>query len=141
NWPALNRGARLNATGIWRGENVSLELETPSPLLLVAGSNTQVNLKVKSPLLEGSFEGAANLAANTYLDGKASFSSTSLRRTLEWLRIENAPASTVGAMAISSTIMGDAARLRLENVTVTLGATTGRGVLDIALVEGMPAIA
>lgn len=141
NWPALNRGARLNATGIWRGEHVSLELETPSPLLLVAGSNTQVNLKVKSPLLEGSFEGAANLAANTYLDGKASFASTSLRRTLEWLRIENAPASTVGAMAISSTIKGDAARLRLENVTVTLGANTGRGVLDIALVEGMPAIA
>src|SRR5690606_10062691 len=116
NWPALNRGARLNATGIWRGENVSLELETPSPLLLVAGSNTQVNLKVKSPLLEGGFEGTANLAANTYLDGEASFSSTSLRRTLEWLRIENAPASAVGAMSIASTVKGDLARLRLENV-------------------------
>lgn len=141
NWPALNRGARLSATGIWRGENVSLELETPSPLLLVAGSNTQLNAKVKSALLEGSFEGTVNLAADTYLDGKASFSSASLRRTLEWLRVKNAPAAAVGAMSIASTVKGDASRLRLENASLTLGTTTGRGVLDLSFIDRRPAVA
>lgn len=139
-WPALDRGARLNATGIWRGENVSLEASAPSPLLLAAGANAPLKVAVKSPLLEASFDGSASLSPGLYLDGQASLSSPSLKRMLEWSRTPISPGAAVGAMSIAGRVQGDASRLRLDSVALTLGGNTGRGVLDLSLAEPRPAI-
>ena len=139
-WPALNRGARFNATGIWRGENVTVEMTSPSPLLLTAGANTQLKATVKSALLEASFDGTVSVLSGFYLDGQASVSSPSFRRTLEWSRTSIAPGAAVGALSIAGRVQGDASRLRLDSVALTLGGNTGRGVLDLSLTDLKPAI-
>lgn len=139
-WPALNRGARLTATGIWRGENIAVEMSTPSPLLLAAGATTPVKASLKSPLLEASFDGVVALSGDNYLDGQASLASPSLRRTLEWARTQIAPGAAVGAVSIASRVQGSANRLRLDSVALSLGGNAGRGVLDLSVSDAVPAI-
>jgi AsmA protein len=75
-----------------------------------------------------------------YLDGQASIASPSLRRTLEWSRTPVSPAAAVGATSITARVQGGANRVRLENAALTLGGSTGRGVLDLSLTESKPAI-
>lgn len=138
-WPALNKGAQFNATGIWRGENVAVDVTTSSPLLLSAGANVTLNASLKSALLTASFEGTVNLS-EFYLDGQASLSSPSLGRMLEWSRVPIAPGAAVGAMSVASSIQGDASRLRLDSATLTFGEATGRGVIDLSFAGPVPAL-
>lgn len=138
-WPSLDRAARLNATGIWRGEHITVEANT-QPLLLIAGGNASFKATLKSTLLEASFDGVTNLAGEAFFDGQASLASPSLRRMLEWSRTDIAAGAAIGAMSIGSRIQGTAQRLRLDTVNLNLGGNSGRGVLDVAFSETRPAI-
>lgn len=139
-WPALNRPARIIATGIWRGENVSADVSVGSPLLLMAGGNSQITTSLKSTLFEASFEGSASLTGDAFFDGGASLASPSLRRMLEWAKTPIAPGAAIGAISVSSAVQGNAKRLRLDSVTLTLGGNSGRGVVDLSFAEPVPAI-
>jgi AsmA protein len=139
-WPSLNRTARVTASGIWRGENVSVEVSAAAPLLLMAGGQSAVGASLKSTLVEASFEGAASFAGDGYFDGPAKLASPSIRRMLEWSRIRIAPGAAIGTMALSARLQGNARRLRLDQTAVTLGDNTGRGVLDLAFSDPVPAI-
>lgn len=138
-WPSLNRPGSINATGIWRGENVTVEAEA-QPLLLFAGASTPVKARLKSSLLEASFNGVTNLYGDAYFDGQATFNSPSLRRTLEWSKTDIAPGAAIGAISLEARIQGTAQRLRLDSVNLNLGGNSGRGVLEIAFADAMPAI-
>ncbi len=139
-WPSLNRGARLVATGIWRGENVAVEASATSPLLLMAGGSTTVKASLKATLVEASFEGVANLSGDAYFEGPATLSSPSIRRMLEWSRTQIAPGAAIGAMSVTSRVQGNAKRLRLDQTVLTLGGNTGRGVLDLSFADPVPAM-
>lgn len=139
-WPSLNRTARLVANGVWRGENVAVELSAALPLMLLAGGGSGINATLKSALVEASFEGTANLSGDGYVDGLAKISSPSIRRTLEWSGARIAPGAAIGAMSVSSHLQGNARRLQLDQTVLTLGVSTGRGVLDLSLADPVPAI-
>lgn len=139
-WPSLNRTARLSANGIWHGEGVAIEASAAAPLLLMAGGGSTVGISLKSELLEASFEGTANFAGDTYFGGTAKISSPSIRRLLEWSGTRIVPGEAIGAMSLASQIQGNARRLQLDQTTLTLGGSTGRGVLDLSFADPVPAI-
>lgn len=139
-WPSLNRAAELSASGIWRGENVTLEASSAQPLLLMAGGNTATKLNVTSNLVNASFDGSASLAPEPFLDGTISMSSPSLRRMLEWSQTEISPGAAVGEASLSAHVTGGASRLKFENVQLALGGSTGVGVLEASYAEGNPAL-
>ncbi len=139
-WPSLNRSARVVATGIWRGENVAIDVSANSLLLLMAGGGSAVNASLKSALVEASFEGTANLAGDAYFDGAAKLASPSIRRMLEWSRTQIAPGAAIGAMTLASRIQGNAKRLQFDQTALTLGGNAGRGVLDLSFSDAVPAI-
>ena len=139
-WPALNRPASLAASGIWRGENFSVEASSSQLLVLLAGEAAPVKGTWRSTLLEASFEGVADIADDAFYDGQASLSSPALQRALEWWKIPISPGSAIGAMSISSTLQGSEQRLRLNSVALSLDGNAGRGVLEVALSEPVPAI-
>lgn len=139
-WPSLNRPARLVANGVWREEEVAVDFSVASPLILFAGGGSPINATLKSALLDASFEGTANFSGEAYFDGPAKFSSSSILDLLEWSQADIRPAAAIGAMSVTSHIQGNARRLRLDNTTLTLGANTGRGVLDLSFAEPVPAI-
>lgn len=140
-WPALNRPASLTATGIWRGENFSVEASSSQPLFLLSGGQAPVKAAWRSSLLDASFEGTADIDDDTsYFDGQASLASPSLQRALEWWKVPIMPGSAIGAVSIASPLQGSAQRLRLTAVTLTLDGSAGRGVLETSLTDSIPAI-
>lgn len=139
-WPSLNRPASLTATGIWRGENISVEGSSIQPLMLLAGGNAAVQGSLKSTLLSGSFAGIANFAGDAFFDGQASLSSPSLRRMLEWSETPIGPGRAIGATSITARVQGTAKRLKLDAVELSLGDDIGRGVLDLAIANALPSI-
>lgn len=139
-WPSLNRPASLTATGIWRGENISVEGSSAHPLMLLAGGNAKVQGSLKSALLTASFSGLANFAGDAFFDGQAKLSSPSLRRLLEWSRTSIGPGRAIGAVSIASRVQGTARRLKLDGVELALGGDVGNGVLDLAFNQSLPSI-
>lgn len=138
-WPSLNRPGRLTATGIWRGEHINVEA-SGQPLILLAGGSTPIKASLKSSLLDLSFDGTANLYGDAHFDGQLAFSSSSVRRALEWSKTDIAPGAAIGAIGLESRLQGSAKRLRLDAVDLNLGGNAGKGVLDISFAEALPTI-
>lgn len=140
-WPALNRPVNLSATGIWRGENFTVEGSSQNPLVLIAGGNAPTGFSLRSPLLNGNFNGVANLSANSFFEGTGSLSSPSLRRMLEWSRTDIAPGAAIGSISIAGRLTGNASRFKIENAELNIGGNVGKGVLDVGFGAGVPSIA
>lgn len=140
-WPALHRPASLTATGIWRGENFSVEASSGQPLFLLSGGQASVKANWHSNLVDASFEGTADIDDDaSYFDGQASLASPSLQRALEWWKVPITPGPAIGAVSIASPLQGSAQRLKLTAVTLTLDGSAGRGVLEASLADPVPAI-
>jgi len=138
NWTALDRGGTLAATGIWRGESVTLDMTMARPLVLFAGGTAPLSLSVKAAPASLTFEGSANLSRDTYFEGPLSFSTPSLRRMLDWSTVEAAPGPTLGSVAIKATVTGNSQRMRFAEADVTLNGNPGMGVLDLSFAETVP---
>lgn len=137
-WAALNSAGQFSATGIWRGESVSIDLASAKPLLLFAGGTAPLSVSFKSAPAAFSFEGVASLAQNAYLDGSAKFSAPSLRRVLEWSQAGIAPGAPTGPVAVSSKITAGTNRVKVENAEIALNNNPGMGVLDFSFVDARP---
>jgi AsmA protein len=139
-WAALNRAASLTATGIWRGENVALNLASDQPLILFAGGNAPVSLGMKSTPLTVSFDGTANISEGVFVDGTVKFSSPSLRRMLEWSRADVSARASIGSISVNSKVSGNAQRLKFDHAEITLDGNPGIGALDVSLGGAVPGI-
>ena len=140
NWPALNRNAQMNATGVWQNENIIVEATASAPLLLIAGASSALKFTFKSGIVETSFDGTANLSGDTYFDGQATFSSPSMQKLLDWSNLPAASVAPAEPFSVASTVQGNAKRLRLDSATITFGQNSGRGVLDLAVVGDQPSV-
>lgn len=138
--PALNKAGTLTASGVWRGEQVAVELSSPRPLTLLVGGSAPITAALKSAPVEASFDGVARLSGDVHVDGQAKISTPSLRRVAEWSRPGVLPSSPVGAISIASKVTGDLARLKLENAKVTLEGNPGIGLLDLSLIGPVPSV-
>lgn len=139
-WAALDRGGVLSATGIWRGESVTLDVTAPEPLILFAGGASPLTVKLKSAPGNLSFDGTANLSGDTYFAGPLSLSSPSLRRMLEWSTEGPAGGPAIGPVAVSGQVAGNSQRMRLEDAHITLDNNPGMGVLDVTFTTAVPTI-
>lgn len=140
-WSALNRGGKLSANGVWRGEEFSLEASSGAPLLLFAGGAAPVSINVKAAPVSGSFDGIANLSSNSFFNGQATLSSPSLRRMLEWSREDLPPGASSGSVELSGKITGSRARLKLDDAQIALDGNPATGVLELSLADAVPGIA
>jgi len=140
-WPSLNRSASLSATGIWHGESVSLTASSAQPLILFGGGNASIDLSLQSAPATLSFAGAANLANTNFVDGQLSVSAPSLSRLLEWMHVRSLVAGRLGALSLQARVVGDTNRLKLEDATLNMNSSTGKGLLDIGFSNGQPTIA
>ncbi|WP_246666199.1 AsmA-like C-terminal region-containing protein [Aquamicrobium sp. LC103] len=134
-WPALNRQATLSASGIWRGESISVEGSSQQPLVLLAGGNAPARVALKSAPLNASFEGVANLSENSFFDGAMSLSSPSLRRALEWSQTNIAAGAAIGSITATSKMTGNAKLLKFDTLEIDLGGNVGKGVLNAAFAD------
>ncbi len=139
-WPALDKAGALSATGLWRGETVKIDIASENPLSLLAGGTAPLTASFAASPASASFTGSAKLTKNGYLDGEAKFAIPSAKRAAEWSGLRIAPASPRGAVAFTSRIVGDASRVKFENVSLSLDENRGVGALNIEFEPGRPAM-
>jgi AsmA protein len=140
-WEDLNGRANATASGVWRGEQFTVDLGSANPLLFLGGAATPVTASVKSAPVNLSFDGTASLGENPYVDGRVNFSAPSARKMLEWSQTGTLHGSAIGAVAMESRVMGDAERLRFEEAEITLDGKAARGALDLLLTGKLPMVA
>ncbi|MGE0502833.1 MAG: AsmA-like C-terminal region-containing protein [Rhizobiaceae bacterium] len=138
-WPALNRAARMSASGIWRGENVNASFSAQQFLLLLGGGASELQLGLDAAPIRASFTGRASGGAQAFVEGDLSVATPSLGRMLEW---SGRPISGKGpgSIAVSAAIAGDARRLKLSNAEVVLDGKPGEGVLEVSLAGKVPSV-
>ncbi len=139
-WTALNGQGKVAASGFWRGEEFGIDLSTPSPLLLLGGGTTPLTVTFRSAPANFSFDGTASLMENAYFEGRASFSTPSMLRMLEWSRADILHGSAIGAVGIESRVMGNTERVRFEDAEITLDGNSGSGALDLLLTGKFPVV-
>src|SRR4029079_4473989 len=74
-WSALDATASVSASGVWRGENFSVDASSKAPLILFAGGSAPLTFNLKAAPASGSFDGVANLSSRTYPHGSPRFTS------------------------------------------------------------------
>lgn len=139
-WPALNRGASLSATAIWRGENFTLDASLGQPLVLFAGGSSPLSVSLKAAPVTFNFDGTASTADNAFVDGATSLSTPSLRRMLEWWANDVVTSSAATSFSVSGRAIGDVRRIKLENAEVRLDGNRGTGLLDFKITEDAPGV-
>ena len=139
-WAALNGRADASVTGVWRGEQVALNVSSDNPLLLLGGAATPLTIGLKSTPANLSFDGMASASHSGYLDGRVSFSAPSARKLFEWSGAQLAHSTAIGSISLDSQIQGDRDRLRLEDATITMDGKPARGALDLLLKGKLPMV-
>lgn len=139
-WPALNQAADLQASGIWHGQKVSVDMTLAQPLVLFAGGNSQATFSLKSAPLTASFDGLASISKAGFFDGNAKLAAPSLRHALEWAHAEMAEGAPAGALSVKSKISGNAQRLKLANAEIAIDNVPGIGVIEASFTGKAPAL-
>lgn len=140
-WPALNRAATVNASGIWRGEMVTLDASAERPLLLAAGGTSPLKIALNSPPMNLTFEGNASQSGEGFVDGTGRFSAPSLRRMQEWTKTDILPTNAIGPVSIGGRVTGNLAKLKIAEASVSLDNNQATGSLDLLLGQAVPSMA
>jgi AsmA protein len=139
-WATLNGRADASVSGIWRGEQIALNVSSANPLLLLGGAATPVTIALKSAPANLSFDGMASASQRGYVDGRVSFSAPSARKLFEWSGAQLAHSTATGSISLDSQIQGDRDRLRLEDATITMDGKPARGALDLLMKGKLPMV-
>lgn len=137
-WPNLDSTGSLQATGTWRGETVIVELESTEPMLLLAGGTAQMHFAFAGSPGNADFDGTLNLSDKPFFDGTAAFSTSSLRRMLEWSRADIGRQPEVSAVSLQSRVQGNQERIKFEDLNLNLDGSAGTGVVELVLSGARP---
>lgn len=136
-WETLDGRASMVVRGLASGTPFALNVSSANPLLLFGGGASPLRLTLESQPLKASFDGTANLGTSPYADGRASLSAASTQQLLAWSGREM-PVHEFGAISLEGRVLGDSARIRLEEATISLGGAPARGALDLMLAGKLP---
>jgi AsmA protein len=139
-WKLLNGRGSVEASGVLRGVPFTLGLSSANPLLLFGGGATKVTLNLKSEPANLSFDGTAGLGENPYLEGRATFSTPSIRKLAGGQDIGGPDGPATGAISMDGRVMGDRARIRLEDAAITLDGNAAHGALELLLSGKLPKV-
>ena len=123
----MNSNATLSATGIWRGESVTVDAASPKPLVLFAGGAAPLTFSFKAAPASFSFDGTASMSENAYFDGQAKFAAPSLRRVLEWSQAGIAPGAAIGSVSHFEQGHGDGRPRQIRKHRAGAGQQSGHG--------------
>jgi AsmA protein len=140
-WPTFNAAGRVTLTGQWNGEAISVDLQSASPLTLLAGGTGQTSVKLSSEAGEISFDGQARLAPSLQLDGRLALSTSALDRALLLAEIDRPEWRAVKSLSASGQVTGSAERVRLDQATMVINGQQGDGAIDVSSEGGAVRVA
>ncbi|MDP3897697.1 MAG: AsmA-like C-terminal region-containing protein [Mesorhizobium sp.] len=140
-WPGASRPASLNATAMWRGEQVGVAVFVKSPAAFLSGAPSTFNASLQAAPLAASFNGSAQFIGDIRLDGALESRSPSLRRAIEWSQAGITPGEAIGAVSVKGHVVGNLQRLRIADAVISLAGNPGVGALELSLGGQVPTVA
>ena len=135
-WPWLSRGLEIKAQALFNKHQLSIDMDSTQPLLLLSGRNGDAAWTVKSDLFNGHFDGTADLASNAFLSGAAELSVPDLPAVLAWSGISLAGADRLKSLSLSAKLIANDDVLRFDNLSLGLNDSKATGILDLVLPSG-----
>jgi AsmA protein len=133
-WPSAKATLRARATGRWRSQPVDVSAELDAPLAAARGEASAVRAAVDAPLaqlrLAGDWSPAAKLDGALFR-GQASALIPSLTRFARWIGVEPPTGHSPPGLELQARLSAEYDRVRLAEVTLTLGGQAFDGALDI----------
>ncbi len=139
-WPSLEKPGSLRATGVWRGETVNVELSSNEPMMLLTGGTGQARFSFSGAPGNATFEGKVNLSSKPFIDGEGTFSTSSLRRMLEWSRAYSGPHPGINTVSATGHLQGGEDRIKLDDLALSVDGSAGTGGVEIDLHAPRPVI-
>ena len=139
-WPSILASARGSGSLSWRGERVEFTGVAADAVALLAGGASPVRFAVAATILRASFAGEASTAGSFQLDGRASASTPSLRRAIEWTGTPTGPGAILGAASIEGAAHWAGRAISFETATVELDGNRAEGALSFVLADTRPAV-
>ncbi len=137
-WEDPGSTARTNLSAIFRGEQLSIDASSASPLLLLGGRSAPVDAVVNSSPLNLEFKGKVNLSSKGFANGDVKIKTPSVRRALEWSGTDIRPGEAIGALELEADLSTSDMTAKLDDLILVIDQNRGIGVLDVAFDETAP---
>lgn len=135
-WPRLGDPAKAYVLARIGNQDVKFDLASSQPLMLLAGQNASLALKLQSQTLSGRFEGIVNLAQEAYLSGAIEINMPDIPALLAWSGAHLPAAAHLKAASLSCTVLAGNDGVRLNNLSFTVDQTSATGAVELAVNTG-----
>ena len=139
-WPSVSATVSGRGTLKWRGEQIEFTALLATPLALMRGGGAPARFAIASTPLRASFSGTAMGADVLRLEGEASVSTPSMRRTIEWLGTPMGTGPILGAAAIRGSVGIVGASVSFDRATIELDGNSAEGALGVTFAGARPAV-
>jgi uncharacterized protein involved in outer membrane biogenesis len=139
-WPTTGSTATGGGKLAWRGEPIEFNASVDSPRDLMAGGSSAMRFAIASTPLRASFNGKALRLDGMQLEGEASLTTPSLRRTVEWLGIPMGTGPILGAASVAGTVNWIGRSVSFSDATVELDGNAAEGVISASFEGPRPSL-
>lgn len=132
-WPNTRAGWTFDGNGIWRGDEVNLDLTAATPIMLLAGGSTKLKLQANSDTIKFDFDGEANRFSDLFINGAVETSSPSLRKMVAFFGGQSGVGSSFLTFAATGNLSGTLSDIQLEGAALDLDGNQYSGGLRLIL--------
>ena len=132
-WPSTDAVISGSGSLQWRAETVEFNAALTRPLELLGGTASPLRFSVGSTPIRVSFNGQAIRLDRYQLDGKATVTTPSMRRTIEWLGRPMGPGAILGAASAEGTMSWFGSTVAFSDAVFELDGNRAEGALTTEL--------
>ena len=137
NWPRLGAGMKALVASRTGGQLIRLELASPQPLMLLAGRDGALTVRLEAPLVTARFDGSGRLSGIGEAQGALEIDVTDVPGAMDWLGWRKAD-SGIAAASMSGTLNARDDGIRLDDLALTIDGLQASGAVDLTRPDGRP---
>jgi AsmA protein len=131
---------RFNLSAEWRNAPIAVAGVLSDPEAAAKGASSRFQFALDSPMAKFAFDGAVELGEKAAAEGDTSASVPSIAALAAFLNAARPSVLADDDVAISGKVTARADALTLDDATITSGAQTLEGAIEIADAGGRPAV-
>lgn len=139
-WPRLSAPASLNGTAKWMGETAEVAAWLGKPAAVLRGEQSSATLKVESPSLTLSTNGAISGHPHFQYEGRVAAASHSMRALLASFGLQVPLPGPLANVSVSGNARGTLRSLALSSLRMSIDGNAFEGTLAIQGTNARPAI-
>lgn len=136
-WPRLSAPLSGQADFRVNDRSMSLSLQTPTPLLLIGGSASEVDLSATLPGMRGQIKGMLDLKQGSVDQSAIDIRITDVAQAANALGMRLAGTERWQTASLTAQVAHADSELRFDNLAFDINGSSGDGILTVKKREGM----